>query len=262
MRRVTFVTNYIYHIYNRGVEKRKIYLNSSYYSRFLSILEHYLNYDYPYSLLKQRLNRTESPEKKQKILSLLETRRISPPVEIISFCLMPNHYHLTVKQLVDNGITNFMHRIGTGYTSYFNLRKDRVGRLFESSFKAVMVKSNEQLIHLSRYQHLNPRTLNLNTLQELINYPWSSLSTYLGKKQFPFVKPDIVLSNFKDRRSYLKFVLEEADELEPLRLEKVAIDDDFNWFSNFRALEKNRKELLRQRYLKTLSSSLNQGSGF
>jgi len=252
MRKVSFISNHVYHIYNRGTEKRKIYLDGSYYSRFISTLKHYLKYDYPYSLLKQRLKQAQSPQKKQKILLELESRRIEPPVEIISFCLMPNHYHLTLKQLIKNGITNFMHRIGTGFTNYFNIRQDRSGRLFESSFKAVMVDSDEQLLHLTRYQHLNPRSLELNTPKELIDYCWSSLSTYSGYKRFPFIKPEIVLSAFKSSKSYLNFVLGEIDKFEALRLQKTAIDDDFNWFSNFRALEKARQEQLRQHYLKTL----------
>lgn len=232
MRKIILATDCIYHIYNRGVEKRKIYLNTSYYSRFLSILEHYLEYDYPYSLLKRRLEEARSPQEKHKILLQLEARRIEPPVEIIALCLMPNHYHLTFKQLVENGITSFMHRIGTAYTGYFNIRQNRAGRLFENTFKAVKVNSSEQLLHLTRYQHLNPRVLGLNTPQKLVSYPWSSLSIYLGEKHLPFIKPEVVISNFKDSASYLDFVLAEIDEFALLRLQEVAIDDDFGWFAN------------------------------
>lgn len=259
MRKVTFSTDYIYHVYNRGVEKRKIYLDNSYYSRFVSILEHYLNYNYPYSLLKRRLKQALSPQEKRNILLQLEKRRIEPPVEIISFCLMPNHYHLILKQSVENGITNFMHRIGTAYTGYFNIRQNRSGRLFETTFKAVMLNTDEQLLYLTRYQHLNPRVLGLSTPQELISYPWSSLQTYLGNKRLSFIKPEEVISAFKTPKSYLDFVLAEIDELEPLRLEKIAIDDDLDWFSDFCALEKNRREQLRHRYLEILSQSPNQG---
>jgi len=139
-----------------------------------------LQYDYPFSFLKRRLKRARSPEEKQKIFLHLETRKIKPPVEIIAFCLMPNHYHLTLKQLTLKGISTFMHKLGTSFTNYFNIRQKRSGRLFETTFKAVIVDSEEQLLHLSRYQHLNPRKLNLKTSKQLINYPWSSLATYLG----------------------------------------------------------------------------------
>lgn len=255
MRKISFVTDSTYHIYSRGVEKRKIYLDSNDYSRFTSILDHYLKYDYPYSLLKQRLMKARSKQEKQNIFLHLETRRIKSPVEIIAFCLMPNHYHLTLKQLVENGITNFMHRIGTSYTNFFNIRQDRSGRLFETSFKAVTVDSEEQLLHLTRYQHLNPRILGLDIPKGLIDYSWSSLSTYLGKNRFAFVKPEIVLSTFKTPKSYLEFVLAEIDELESVRLEQVAIDDDFNWFAKFYAQKKTHQEQLRALYLESLSQS-------
>lgn len=252
MRKITLATNCIYHVFNRGVEKREIYLNPSYYSRFVSILEHYLKYNYPYSLLRRRLEKAQSPGEKQNILRQLETKRVESPVEIISFCLMPNHYHLTLKQLVEAGITNFMHRIGTAYTGYFNIRQERSGRLYETIFRAVMVESEEQLLHLSRYQHLNPRVLGL-TSKELASYSWSSLSTYLGENRFPFIKPEVVMSSFKSPKSYLDFVLAEIDEFEPLRLQKITIDDDLGWFAAFRALEDGRRKQLRNHYLKAIS---------
>ena len=253
MRKINFNTNYAYHIYGRGVEKRKIFLDLNDYSRFVSILKHYLNFDYPYSSLKQRLKKAQTPKDKQKVILYLETRRIQPPVEIISFCLMPNHYHLTFKQLVENGITQFMHRIGTAYTGYFNIRQDRSGRLFESTFKAVAVDSDEQLLHLTRYQHLNPHKLGFISPKQLTNYDWSSLSTYLGSKKFSFVNHDLVLANFKNPKSYLDFVLAELDEFEPLRLEEITIDDDFGWFAKYRSLEKDRRNELRNQYLESLS---------
>lgn len=237
-RKYPLITDQIYHIFSRGVDKRDIFLDPSYYSRFISILKHSLKYNYPYSLLKRRLEKAQSPRDRQNIFRQLELKRIKPPVEVISLCLMPNHHHLTLKQLVENGITDLMRR---------------VGGLFESTFKSVMVESDEQLIHLTRYQHINPRDSGLNTAEGLVNYPWSSLSTYLGEKRFPFVKPEVVLSHFKNPQSYLEFVLAEIDEFEPLRLHEVAVDDDFGWFSRFRTLEKEQKEQLRNRYLETLS---------
>lgn len=251
MRKTTLATDCVYHIYNRGVEKREVFLDSSYYFRFLSILKHYLNYNYPYSLLKRSLEKAKSKEGKQNILQRLETKRIKPPVEIISFCLMPNHYHLTIKQLIKNGISNFMHRIGTAYTGYFNIRQERSGILFESVFKAVLVESEEQLLHLTRYQHINPNSLGL-TSKELTNYSWSSLPVYLGEKTPSFVKPRVVLSAFKKPESYLKFVLAEITELETCHLRDTAIDDDFGWFAKLKAFEKDQQEQLRQRYLEKL----------
>ncbi len=251
MRKVPLAVGSIYHIYNRGVDKRNIFLDSNYYSRFLSVLKHYLNYDYSYSLLARSLKRTKTKENRQKVFKHLETKRIEPSVEIISFCLMPNHYHLTFNQLAEGGISNFMHRLGTSYTNYFNIRQERSGRLFESTFKAVLVESEEQLLHLTRYQHINPHSLNL-TPKELINYSWSSFSAYLGKKGISFVSPKTVLSAFKDSKSYLDFVLAEISGSETFHIQNIAIDDDFGWFAKIRMMEKDRKEQLRQRYLEEI----------
>ena len=253
MRKVPLATDSIYHIYNRGVEKREVFLDHGYHSRFLSLLKHYLTYDYPYCLLTRSLKRAKSKEKKQKVFQRLETKRIKPPAEVISFCLMPNHYHLTLKQLVEGGISRFMHRLGTAYTEYFNIRQERSGILFEGVFKAVLVKSEEQLLHLTRYQHINPHSLNL-TPKELVNYSWSSLPAYLGKKKPSFVNPKMVLSAFKDSKSYLDFVLAEINGSETFHIQDIAIDDDFGWFAKLNTMEKERKEQLRNRYLEEITN--------
>ncbi len=248
MRKVTLATGKTYHIYNRGIEKRRIFLDPSYYSRFITVLKHCLKYDYPYSLLKRRLENAHSRQGKKAILAQLETRKIKPPVDLFSLCLMPNHKHLTVKQLVKNGITNLMHRLGTSYTKYFNKREKRTGRLFEGTFKVVPVETDEQLIHLTRYQHINPTKLGPKTKEELITYPWSSLSTYLGDDRFDFINPNPVINLFKAPEEYLEFVMAKVDEFEPLRLHEIAIDDDFGWFKKFRELKEERKQHLEERF--------------
>lgn len=246
------LTAEIYHIFNRGTDRRKIFLGPSYYSRFITTLDHCLKYNYPYSLLKRQLQKAETPQERDNVLSELENKRIEPIVDIISFCLMPNHYHLTLKQLVDNGITNFIHRICTSYAGYFNIRQNRSGRLFEGPFKAVEIESENQLIHLTRYHHLNPKKIGLNT-EALIAYPWSSFSTYLGRNKFSFVNTGTALASFSRPKEYLNFVLAEIDEFEPCRLDHIAIDDDFGWFSEFRNLEKAHQEEIKERYLENLS---------
>ena len=256
MRKTILATDQYYHLYNRGVDKREVFLGTGYYSRFLSLIQHYLQFDYPYSLLILQLKRAKSPEEKHFILANLNaTRRIKAPLEIIAFCLMPNHYHLTVKQLVENGISNFMHRIGTGFTNYFNLRLERSGRLFEGPFKAKLVETDEQLLHLSRYQHINPQKLDnaYHNLQNLIEYPWSSLAIYAdpesSKGRLNFVNPGPILDFFKNREDYLNFVEAEIDNFEAVRLHEITVDDDFGWFSKFRALEKKQRQDLIELYL-------------
>lgn len=188
-----------------------------------------------------RLKLATNANRKKSILQDLETKRINPQVEIVSFCLMPNHYHLTLKQLTDNGISEFLHRIGTSYAQYFNIRNKRSGRLFEGSFKAVQVESDEQLLHLVRYQHINPKKI-VETTKELISYPWSSLSTYLGKNKLKFVNPKLVMDFYTTPKKYLEFVLAEVDEGLLEQLSKVAIDDDFGWFYKFKEEVRERKQ--------------------
>lgn len=247
-RKISFAVDSFYHVYTRGIDGREIFPDASYFSYFLALLKHCLTYSYPYSTLRKRLKKAETAQERRDILSQLEEKRVSQPVQLVSFCLMPTHPHLTLKQVESQGITNFMHRVLTSYSRYFNIRQQRKGSLYESVFKSVKVESTEQLIHLSRYQHLNPTALGLASIDELKSYPWSSLLAYLGEREMPFVEAPPVLSHFADPHDYAQFLLAEVDEYEPLRLEVVAIDDDFGWFASFGELKKRKREMLRERF--------------
>jgi len=252
-RKFPFITDNYYHVYNRGIEKRIVYPNDSFYSRFLSILQHYLEYNYPYSGFRRSFDQAQSLEDKQDVLRGFRLKRLDrPPVEIISFCLMPNHYHLALKQLVTGGITNYMHRVGTSYTNYFNLRYERSGNLFQGKFKAVHVEREDQLLHLSRYHHLNPQGIGIRSKKELIDYAWSSLRDYINPSKSSLVNTGVVLSSFARKGSYLDFVFAIIDEYEAVRLEGLSLDDDFNWFREFRELNEEWKQSLREKYLETL----------
>ena len=123
---------------------------------------------------------------------------------------MPNHYHFLLRQEKEEGIRKFIQRLCNSYSHYYAIRYETRGSLFRGNFKAVRVTSNEQLLHLSRYIHLvkNPK-----------KYLFSSYLDYLGKKQFDFVEPSLVLDQFKDENSYQKFVLARRDYQR--RLEKI-----------------------------------------
>jgi putative transposase len=142
-------------------------------------------------------------------------------VEIVAFCLMPNHFHLLLKQLKKKGISTFMAQISNSYTRYFNLKYDRVGPLFQGVFKAVRVKNDEQLLHLSRYIHLNPVTDYLVENPE--EYLYSSYLEYLKKPKL--VSPEIVLGQFASKADYEKFVLNQKDYARKLKeIKRLAID--------------------------------------
>jgi putative transposase len=189
MRKEKLENNEIYHIYNRGVEKRNLFCDKKDYYRFIHNLFEFndkkpvLNVGYYFE------NNLEPVQiKPRKLL-----------VEILAFCLMPNHFHLLLRQKVDNGITTFMRKLGTGYTNYFNQKHTRVGPLFQGAFKSKRIKNQIQLLYIPHYIHLNPldiitpewRENKLKNLEQattfLNSYKWSSYLDYAGEKNFPSV---------------------------------------------------------------------------
>ena len=174
MKKPSFINNGIYHIYNRGVEKRKVFLDDQDHFRFIHDLFEFndeapaLNtyYRLPYlqsyevQLQKTRLQKIGATNK------AAGRRQRKLLVEILAFCLMPNHYHLLIRQRIDKGAVNFMQKLGTGYTNYFNKRYERVGSLFQGRFKAVLINKESHFIHLPYYIHLNPLDLEMPQWRE------------------------------------------------------------------------------------------------
>ena len=139
-----FVKGQYYHIYNRGVEKRTIFKNRFDHRRFIKTVLYY---------------QLEGP--KPKFSNFFNYQLFKPDfdkkiVDIVCYCLMPNHFHFLLKQLRDGGITEFVSKITNSYTKYFNTKDKRIGPLFQGEFKSVLVESDEHLMHISRYIHLNP----------------------------------------------------------------------------------------------------------
>lgn len=191
-----YASENVYHIYNRGVEKRKIFLDEQDYAVFLHLLKYYLspiNPNEPYPFMKFKNFSVIRP----RLLTNLEKQ-----IDLIAYCLMPNHFHLILKQHSENGVTNLLRKVSTTYAMYFNKRYERVGYLFQGPFRAVTVDSDYYLIHLSRYIHLNPSEL---TGCLPVNYPYSSYKHYIGEKHASWVKPEIILSFF-DRTNLLPFL--------------------------------------------------------
>ena len=207
IRKVPLVTGEYYHVFNRGVNKQPIFTGKRDYVRALETLKFYLPEDPPVRYSKFMLT---SKEEREKILSNMNKReRI---IDIISYCFMPNHFHLLAKQNKDRGITKFMRNFQISYTLFFNLKYERTGPLLTGQFKAVRVEDDEQLLHTSRYIHLNPYTsFIVQNFQDLETYPYSSLTEYLGKNLEGICDKEIILSNFKDTEVYKKFLFDQAD---------------------------------------------------
>lgn len=135
---------------------------------------------------------------------------------------MPNHFHLLLRQVRDNGVHEYMRKVGNSYAKYFNTKHNRVGSLFQGVFKAVSVENDEQLIHLSRYIHLNPYVSDITRDWE--HYPYSSFSEFTGK---PLVcNPKPILELFKDQEDYINFILDHQSYANELAKIKHLILDD------------------------------------
>ena len=207
-RNVLLAQDQVYHIFNRGVAAIPIFHSFKYYSRFLALVDFYRFSNTQASFSKvMKLPYDE----KRDILNRLRKEN-KTHVEILAFCLMPNHFHFLLKQITEKGVSIFLSNLQNGYAKYLNIKNERVGPLFQSMFKAVRITTDEQLTHVSRYIHLNPSTGYLVEPKNLLEYEWSSLGSYLKEgKTYPFVTPDIVLSLFKNAISYKQFVLDQAD---------------------------------------------------
>ncbi len=200
-----------YHVYNRGVNKRKIFKDKQDYSVFLGYLKEYLLPCDQEGLLKIVADISSTAREKELAKKLLRLNNFSDRVLLIVYCLMPNHFHFLIQQKDVQGMELLMRSSMTRYTMYFNKRHGRVGALFQSSYKAVLIESDAQLLHVSRYIHLNPvsgKILKGVSLFDQITSQPSSYPVYLGKIKQEWVKPEIILTNFSKSgfASYQSFV--------------------------------------------------------
>lgn len=206
-RKIPLVTNEIYHILNRGAASQPTFLDRRDYKRATETMLYYQNVTLPQRYSLFLLN---SRKKREEILMRLREKK-EFLVELISYCFVPNHFHLLIKQTADNGTSRFIANFTNSYTRYFNTRRKRDGSLFRGTFKAVLIETEEQLWHVSRYVHLNPYSSHLvKSLEGLISYPYSSFAEYLGKADLECCQKDVVLDCFR-KSSYRQFVFDQAD---------------------------------------------------
>ncbi len=202
MKKPVFVDGHIYHVYNRGVEKRDVFLNEGDYFRFVHHL-YELNDSKPVRNVHYFLNHKTGNVESRKLFGTQERDVL---VEIFVFTLMPNHFHLILRQVQENGIVRFMQKLGTGYTMYFNKKYERVGCLFQGPFKACHILEEAHLIHLPHYIHTNPLPLTnngVNPIKYLENYKWSSFPDYIGIRNFPRVtEREFLLDIFGGEEKY------------------------------------------------------------
>ena len=200
--RKTYVENGYYHIYNRGVEKRIIFLDQQDYSVFLSYLKDYLLPKDEKELHEKLFNPPISSKEKNEILKLLHLNNFSQEITLLAYCLMPNHFHFFLKQKSIGAIDSFMNSLATRYTMYFNRKYKRVGHLYQGVYKAVLITSEGQFIHLSRYIH--------KQALDLKGQP-CSYAEFIGERKTQWIHPEEILSYFSKENpalSYTNFIAE------------------------------------------------------
>jgi putative transposase len=211
-----------YHIYNRGVNKRLIFKDQKDYSTFLSYLQFYLC---PPLTLRGSSSQAHPPVAPSKQL-----KNYSGEIQLLAYCLMPNHFHLMVKQNTDHGIDHFMRSLCTKYSRYFNTRHKRTGHLFQGIYKAVRITNEYQFTYLTKYIHRNPLALPSckDDPRRLVSYKYSSYPNYLHLFTQTWIHPDDILVYFSKtnhRLSYQNFV--EASEPDDITIiAKLTLDAD------------------------------------
>ena len=180
-RAIPLVLGEFYHVYNRGTDKRVLFLDSADYIRFIELL-----------FLSNSEYSVNVRDIKKKEHFVFDFDRGKNLVAIGAYCLMPNHFHLLITPLVEDGVSIFMGKLCTSYSMYFNRRYERTGALFQGAFKSEHVAGDEYLKYLYSYIHLNPiKLIDKNWKEEGIqkpneaflysaNYEYSSLMDYLG----------------------------------------------------------------------------------
>ena len=204
------------HVYNRGVEKRSIFTRERDYLRFIHGLFEF-NDETPAINTLYYFDQESVPLKNIEVglrYAGMDSRALL--VEILAFVLMPNHFHLMLRQIREGGITEFMRKLGTGYTNYFNKKYERVGHLFQGKYKSATLVSEAHFVHLPYYIHSNPLDLfstktkkgevsSKDAFEFLKSYRWSSFSDYIGKQNFPSVtQRDFLLHFFAGEMQYKK----------------------------------------------------------
>lgn len=219
IRKIPLVTDEYYHIYNRGFNKQRIFLSSYDYQRAFEVIRYYHFLTPPIKF--SYLNLQTQKRQKQILSQLVQTQ-----IDILAFCFMPNHFHFLVKQIKNEGILTSISKFSNSYSRYFNLIHKRKGPVFEGRFQAVRVTNNEQLLHLSRYIHLNPYTASIvNSIRDLQRYPYSSLKEYLHPHRFNLSQTAEILSQFESEKDYLNFINDNADYQKQLHIVKgLSID--------------------------------------
>jgi putative transposase len=204
MRKIKFTVGNYYHIYNRGVDKRVVFNEKNDYLKFIKSLKELNNNstDAQRDYEKRKIREDTKLSFGYPKLSFLEMPKL---VDIICYALLPNHYHLLLKQLVNEGIAVFMHKIGTSYTKNFNHKNKRTGSLFQGTFQAKPITTDEQLLYVSAYINGNAQ---IHEISRANRWLWSSLQDYMGGRGMININNKCILNDFKNGNDYIRYIKE------------------------------------------------------
>ncbi|MCK5021823.1 MAG: transposase [Candidatus Pacebacteria bacterium] len=219
MRKDSFIIGQYYHIYNRGTDKRIVFNNKWDLERFLKSIDEFNNEEPIGSIVENEYREFSAPRSKL--------------VDIVCYCLNPNHYHLILTPLVENGIEKFMQKLGAGYTKYFNERYKRSGVLFQGRYKSIHIKSDEYLTYVGAYINLNnrvhqlsaPRSKSEDKNKKLF---WkSSWGEFVGENKDNICNKSILLDRHKNINEYKNFAESVVQGVVSKRLnDRLSLDED------------------------------------
>lgn len=223
----------IYHVLNRGVDFRQIFLDERDYFRFIHDMYHFndgrasTTVNYYFQKFPESLD-LRGPDFRKK-------RR--PIINILSFCLMPNHYHLLLQPIVEKGLVKFLSKLNMGYAKYFNERHKRAGTLFQGRYKCISISDESHFIHIPYYIHCNPldliapewrekKILNPKKVIEFLNnYRWSSHLDYCGKHNFPSItNRSFLLKVFGGEKKYQQEINDWIKNMEIADLKEAILE--------------------------------------
>src|SRR3989344_7221684 len=231
----------ILHVLNRGVDKRKIFLDEQDYFRFIHDLFEFNDTKPVNNLTYFFFRQSKNTQSKDIARPYIENERFNRKrnllVAIHAFCLMSNHYHLLLSSRVKNGIPKFMKKLNMGYAKYFNKKYKRSGTLFEGRYKSVPIKNESHFMYIPYYIHLNPLDLvslewrngelkdYKKALNFLENYRWSSHLDYLGEKNFPSItQRNFLLGCFGGNKEYGNKIKEWLEEISLLEVKDITLE--------------------------------------
>lgn len=203
-RTTPLIDGQVYHVYNRGIDRQPTFLQPSNYVKFIQILDYYRwpNHRLSYSVFLRL-----KPDSRMNYLHTIQEVEV-PYIALLAFCLMPNHFHILARQESAPGLQFYLAQIQNSYTKNFNTEHSRDGSLFLTQFKATRINSEHQLIHTSRYIHLNPLTSGLvENFDQLLQYPWSSLPQYNNlPTPFNLCNTQAILSEYHSHDAYINSI--------------------------------------------------------